>query len=107
MDKIVIAAVPLFVRIGVTAEERSQLQNVLLDLTLQLDLEPAANTDDLSLTVDYHALVSRLRELAESAECRLLETMTGRLCRAALSDPRIASVHARVRKFPAEMSGQA
>ena len=107
MDKIVIAAIPLAVRIGVTVEERSRPQTVLLDLTLELDLEPAANTDDLSLTVDYHALVSRLRELAESNECRLLETLTGRLCRAALSDPRIASAHARVRKFPAEMNGQA
>ena len=107
MDKIVIAAIPLSVRIGVTAEERSEPQTVLLDLTLELDLEAAANTDDLRLTVDYLALVSRLKELAESGECRLLETLTARLCRAVLSDPRIASVQARVRKFPAEMSGRA
>jgi dihydroneopterin aldolase len=107
MDKIVIAAIPLSVRIGVTSEERSQPQTVLLDLSLELDLEPAANTDDLNLTVNYHALVSRLKELAESGECRLLETMTARLCRAALSDPKVVSVQARVRKFPAEMSGRA
>jgi len=107
MDKILIAAIPLSVRIGVTAEERSQPQTVLLDLTLELDLEAAANTDDLGLTVDYLELVTHLKELAEADECRLLETLTGRLCRAALSDPKIAGVQARVRKYPAEMSGRA
>jgi dihydroneopterin aldolase len=107
MDKILIAAIPLSVRIGVPDEERAEPQRLLLDLSLELDLEPAANTDDLSLTVDYQALVVKLQRLAQTNECRLLETLTGRVCRAALEDPRVIAVEARVRKFPASLAGQA
>jgi 7,8-dihydroneopterin aldolase/epimerase/oxygenase len=107
MDKILVHGIQMFSTIGVTAEERAKPQSLLADLTLELDLDAAANTDDLRLTTDYKALVERLQQVAQETSCQLLEALTARLCRAALQDPRVATVHLRLRKYPADMIGQA
>ncbi len=53
MDKIHLREISCQAHIGVTEEERTVAQRILLDLILHLDLEPAAQTDDLEKTVDY------------------------------------------------------
>ena len=100
------AGVPLIACIGVPAEERAVPQTLVMDLTLDLDLEAATNTDDLSLSVDYKELVNRMQVLASETACQLLETLAARLCRAALEDSKIAAVHMTIRKFPSELAGQ-
>jgi len=87
-------------------EERAFPQKLLLDLTIELELEAAANTDSLDLTVDYKKLVDRLQDTAQKTSCNLLETLTLRLCNVALDDPKVSAVQIKVRKFPAELTGQ-
>jgi len=106
MDRICLHSVPLRARLGQSPEERAFPQRLMLDLVLELDLEPAANTDNLELTVDYRRVIDRLQAAAEATSCRLLETLTSRLCQAALEDPRVNAAHVKVRKFPAELTGQ-
>jgi len=98
--------VPLRARLGELPEERAFPQKLLLDLIIELELEAAVNTDQLTLTVDYKKLVDRLQATAERTTCNLLETLTSRLCQVALEDPKVNAVHARLRKFPAELTGQ-
>jgi dihydroneopterin aldolase len=106
MDRICLNGVPLRARLGELPEERAFPQKLLLDLVLELELEAAANTDQLSLTVDYKKLVDRLQAAAEHTSCNLLETLTSKLCQVALDDPKVSSIQIRVRKFPAELTGQ-
>jgi dihydroneopterin aldolase len=106
MDRICLNGVPLRARVGELPEERAFPQKLLLDMGIELELEAAANTDQLSLTVDYKKLVDRLQATAEQTSCNLLETLTSRLCDVALEDPKVMAVQIRVRKFPAELSGQ-
>ena len=106
MDRICLNGVPLRARLGELPEERAFPQKLILDLVIELELEAAANTDQLSLTVDYKKLVDHLQAAAERTSCNLLETLTSRLCQVALEDPKVNSIQARVRKFPAELMGQ-
>lgn len=106
MDRICLNGVPLRARLGERPEERAFPQKLLLDLTIEVELDAAVNTDQLSLTVDYKKLVDRLQAEAERTSCNLLETLTSRLCQVALEDPKVAGVQARLRKFPAELTGQ-
>ncbi|RPI24378.1 MAG: dihydroneopterin aldolase [Acidobacteria bacterium] len=106
MDRICLQGVPLRARLGELPEERAFPQKLLLDLTIELELEAAANTDSLDLTVDYKKLVDRLQDTAQKTSCNLLETLTLRLCNVALDDPKVSAVQIKVRKFPAELTGQ-
>jgi len=106
MDRICLNGVPLRARLGELPEERAFPQKLLLDLVIEVELEAAANTDQLSLTVDYKKLVDQLQAFAERTSCNLLETLTHRLCGVALEDPKVSGVHVNLRKFPAELTGQ-
>ncbi|MFB3905778.1 MAG: dihydroneopterin aldolase [Acidobacteriota bacterium] len=106
MDRICLNGVPLRARLGESPEEQAFPQKLLLDLVIELELEAAANTDELSLTMDYKKLVDRLQAVAEQTSCHLLETLTSRLAHVALEDPHASVVQIRVRKFPAELAGQ-
>lgn len=105
-DRIHLNGVSFLAHIGATEAERSEPQGLLLDLVIELELEAAANTDDLSLTVNYVDLVERVERAAAQAEYQLLETLCQRICSAILQDPRINAVEARLHKFPAALKGK-
>ena len=70
--------------IGCLPEERKTPQDILVSVTLETDVSPAANADDLSLTIDYHALAQSITRFAQSHPFRLIETMAEKiaeLCR--------------------------
>jgi len=105
-DTIQLNGISFLARIGTTEAERSEPQDLLLDLVIELDLEAAANTDDLALTVDYVKLVERIEQTASQGEYQLMETLSQRICRTVLQDPRINEVQARLHKFPAALKGK-
>ncbi len=73
MDAITITGLRLEARIGVTEQERSHPQSVLVSLHIDADLSRARATDDLADTVDYHQVVREIAELVRSSNVRLLE----------------------------------
>ena len=58
--------------IGERPDERTRLQTLRIDVELEIDGR-AAETDELSDTVDYAALASRIREARSAAQCRMIE----------------------------------
>ena len=72
---------------GVFAEERRDGQDYVVDVTLWLDLAPAAAGDDLALTVDYGGLAERLAAVVEGEPVDLLETLADRLVAVCLQPP--------------------
>lgn len=91
-------------RVGVPAWERAKRQAVELDLELELDLGPAARTDDVRRTADYWAVERAVRASVEAGSFRLLERLADAALRAALAaDRRIRAVRVRAAKRPAVM----
>jgi len=103
MDKIHISGISCLAHLGVTPAERENPQKILINLVLNLDLEAAADTDDLDSTVDYVGIVGKVKRTLQQKRFSLLESLAGQLCRSLLTDTRIESVQVTVRKFPEDL----
>lgn len=85
-------------RHGVHAEEREAGQPFLVDLSLSLDLGPAARSDDVRETVHYGELAARVVALVEGEPVDLIETLAVRIAELCLADPRVDEVEVTVHK---------
>lgn len=83
---------------GVLPAERRDGQDFVVDVALELDLRPAAASDDLAATVDYGALAERLAAVVAGAPVDLLETLAGRLAEVCLQSPLVRSAEVTVHK---------
>jgi 7,8-dihydroneopterin aldolase/epimerase/oxygenase len=98
MDKILIRNLRLQGIIGTTPEERLAKQTVLLNITLDTDTRPAAAGDDLTATVDYHALILRVQEYVEASSHLLVETLANALAELILTEFQVTRVILRLEK---------
>ena len=86
MDRIHIRGLTLRTYVGIDPEERQKKQDVILNITLFLDLRKAGASDDIADTVDYSALKNRIVEQVESSRFNLLERLAQAVAEIALSD---------------------
>lgn len=98
LDRISVTGLRAFGRHGVLPAERERGQEFVIDAMLWLDTKAAAEADDLSLTVDYGALVAALAEIVAGEPVDLIETLAERLAAACLDDDRIDRVEVTVHK---------
>lgn len=104
MDEIFVRGIPCQARIG--ASQQENLQKLLVDVVLSIDLEAAANTDDLKLTVNYHWIIQKVQETADQNRFHLLESLNRKLCRTLLQNARIESVQVAIHRFPESLKGK-
>jgi dihydroneopterin aldolase len=78
--------------------ERANGQDFVVDVVLELDLRPAARSDDVADTVHYGELAGRLAAIVAGEPVRLIETLADRLATDCLADPRVVAVTVTVHK---------
>ena len=83
---------------GVLPSERRAGQDFVVDVSLDLDLAPAASSDDVADTVDYGALAEALAAVISGEPVDLLETLAARLSAVCLADARVAAATVTVHK---------
>lgn len=98
-DRISIGGLRVLGTHGVLAEERARAQPFELDLDLEVDLGPAARSDDLADTVDYAAAVDAARRVVAGGGFALLEALAQAVAEAVLADPRVVAVTVSLRKL--------
>jgi FolB domain-containing protein len=74
-DKIFIRNLLVPCRIGLSEDERSRIQNVLIDLEIFHDLTPAGASDDIRKTVNYDGIRQRIAELVSTRQFKLIEAV--------------------------------
>lgn len=84
--------------IGVTEQERQRPRDILINLTLFVDLRRAGETDDLNDTVSYSLIARQAVELAESAARYTVEALAADLAQMCLEHPGVERVRVRVEK---------
>ncbi|MDN5751002.1 MAG: dihydroneopterin aldolase, partial [Pseudonocardia sp.] len=77
---------------GVFAHERRDGQDFVVDVTVWMDLAPAAASDDLAATLHYGELAQRAAEVVGGEPCDLIETVAARIADDVLTDPRVTGV---------------
>lgn len=98
MDRIEVTGLQAFGRHGVLEQERQDGQTFVVDLALELDLGPAAATDDLARTVHYGDLAERVVAAVGGTRFDLIEALAGHLAGLVLEDPLVEAVTVRVGK---------
>jgi dihydroneopterin aldolase len=97
-DRITLTGLRAYGRHGVLDFERADGQDFVVDVTLELDLAPAAKTDDVAETVHYGELADRLVAIVAGPPVALIETLADRLVGACLDDVRVAAATVTVHK---------
>ena len=83
---------------GVFDFERANGQNFVIDVVLDLDLGPAAGSDDVADTIHYGELADVLVAIVTGEPVNLLETLAARLADACLVDARVRHATVTVHK---------
>jgi dihydroneopterin aldolase len=97
-DTITLTGLRVFGRHGVYDEERVQGQYFVIDVVLEVDLGPAASSDDVADTVHYGELADQLASIVGGEPVRLIETLAARLLDACLADTRVLAATVTVHK---------
>lgn len=98
-DRVELRGLRLLALCGVLPEERVRRQPFEIDLDVYLDLADAGRTDDLTMSVDYGALCTRVDQIARDEQFGLLERFATRIGEEILSAPRVQAVTVSVRKL--------
>lgn len=86
MDTIYLNDLRFFGKHGALPEENVLGQIYRVSLAFELDTRPAANTDDLNLTLDYREAIAVVRRIITGPSLALIETVADKLARALLAD---------------------
>jgi 7,8-dihydroneopterin aldolase/epimerase/oxygenase len=103
-DTITIAGLRVRGYHGVYDFERRDGQDFVVDVVLELDLSPAAASDDVADTVHYGELAEALAKVIAGEPVNLLETLAQRLADVCLADARVGAVTITVHKPQAPVS---
>lgn len=76
---------------GVFDFERRDGQEFVVDVTVWMDLAPAAASDDLADTLHYGELAQRVAAIVGGEPANLIETVAGRVVDEVMTDPRVES----------------
>ncbi|MGE2732563.1 dihydroneopterin aldolase [Mycolicibacterium vaccae] len=83
---------------GVFDHERRDGQDFVVDITVWMDLRPAAASDDLADTLDYGALAQQAAAVVAGPPRRLIETVAAEIADGVLTDERVREVEVTVHK---------
>jgi FolB domain-containing protein len=98
MERILITDLKAFAVIGVRGRERKHRQRIVINLSLECDLEEAARADDLSKTVDYSWLAERVLVEVKGSRFYLLEALADSIAGICLEHPLVKRVEVSVAK---------
>ncbi|WAA12361.1 dihydroneopterin aldolase [Fervidibacillus halotolerans] len=107
MDRIYLTGMEFYGYHGVFPEENKLGQPFIIDLTLDLDLRKAGETDDLTYTVNYGNIFLKCKQIVEGKAYKLIESVAEKIAETLLVDePLIESCTVKVMKPKAPIPGR-
>ena len=94
-----IRGLELTARVGVPDGERAHPQRLLFDLRFATTDQPPDLGDEISRTVDYHAVALRVTAIVEERPRKLIETLADDLASLLLGEFDLRWIEITVRKF--------
>lgn len=86
MDIIFLEQVKVQTKLGVPAWERMLPQTIILDIEIGYDLTNAGKTDAIADTIDYGAVVGRIRCTLNDHSFQLVEALAEHICQLILQE---------------------
>lgn len=97
-DRIILEGMRFYGFHGVNPEERALGQEYLVDLTVEMDLGRAGQSDRLEDTISYARIYRAVRDVMEGEPRNLLEAAAQSIADRVLSDFPVDAVSVRVKK---------
>ena len=104
MDTIFISELKVQTKLGVPDWERTLPQTIILDIEIGYDLTKACKSDAIADTIDYGAVVGRIRETLAEHSFQLVEALAEHICQLIIEEFGGLNVKIKVVK-PAILSG--
>ena len=98
MDKIMIKNLVARGIIGLNDWEREKPQEILINIIVYTDISKAAETDDITHSVNYRTIAKKAQQHAETAARVSVEALAEDLARLCLEEPNAKKVLVRVEK---------
>jgi dihydroneopterin aldolase/D-erythro-7,8-dihydroneopterin triphosphate epimerase len=84
--------------IGINADERVNLQDVLINVRLETDTRPAARSDDIADAVNYRTIAKDIIDLVENSRFHLVERLAEQVADLCLRDERVQKAIVSIQK---------
>lgn len=97
-DKILIKDLLVRGIIGIHDWEREKKQDILINIVMEADCQPAGRSDDFHDAVDYRAVAKRVLALVENSAFFLVEKLAEEIAGICLEDERVKVARVRVEK---------
>jgi FolB domain-containing protein len=97
-DRIIIKDLMLRGIIGINEWEREQKQDILINLTLTLDLKPAGASDQIEDTANYRTLTKQIIAYVESSAHFTVEALASEIARMSVGTAGVERARVRVEK---------
>lgn len=98
LDRILIEDLKFHCIIGINDWERVAKQVIEINLTLHADLSKAAESDNVTDTVNYRDVSRSVRDFVEGSSFGLVEKLADGVARLCLENERVQRVDVRLRK---------
>ena len=98
-DQIQIRNFKLLLFCGVLPEEKVRRQPFRLDIDIEVDLDQASTSDELTDTVNYGDVLLLLERTLEAERFELLERLAGRIAELVLENSLVIGVTVKVHKL--------
>ncbi len=105
MDTLRISAIRAWGYTGYFDAEQELGQWFEVDLEITLDLSRTGEDDELAHTLNYAAVIERVKELVQNSRFRTIERLNTRICDAVLAFPEVREVRSSLTKVAAPIAG--
>jgi dihydroneopterin aldolase len=100
MSKITIVDLEVFYCVGVTDEERSKPQRLLVTVDMSFDFSSASVSDRIEKTINYNVVAQHLLKYGEGRNWKLIEKLAANIADMVLTEFRPQAVQVEIKKFP-------
>jgi dihydroneopterin aldolase len=102
LAKVFVRGLTVAAEIGLHAHERGHSQPLIIDVELELDLDPETASEGwrtIDATVNYEHIAEHARAIAGGGHIGLVETYAWRLAEACLAEPGVTIARVKVAKL--------
>lgn len=99
MSRISIVDLEVFYNVGVTEEERSKPQRLLVTVDMNLDFSTASVSDRIEKTINYQEVADELLKFGQNRSWKLLEKLVANVADFILAKFKPQTVLVEVKKF--------
>jgi len=97
-DRILIKDLLVRCILGISAEERREKQDVVINIALTADLRAAGKSDRIEDAIDYRTIKKRIISEVEQSQYHLVEALAERIAEICLEPPGIRQAQVTVEK---------